>query len=98
MAVLNTTSPTDSPGAPTETPSNTVPSSRTRIAVWVTGFAYVGLQKSAGAGDNRSGRGGIRRAGMIPVRLPKGKPRTRCTTADRTIKFVANGTVCEGGP
>src|SRR5690606_35392737 len=55
MAVLNTTSPTDRPVAPTETPSNTVPSSRTRIAVWVTGFAYVRLQKTAGAVLDRSG-------------------------------------------
>src|SRR5690606_3836781 len=55
MAVLNTTSPTDRPFAPTETPSNTVPSSRTRIAVWVTGFAYVRLQKTAGAVLDRSG-------------------------------------------
>src|SRR5690606_33532671 len=74
MAVLNTTSPIDRPGAPTDTPSNTVPSSRTRIAVWVTGFAYVGLQKTAGAGGSRSGSGGIRRAGMIPAGAGKGKP------------------------
>ena len=53
MAVLNTTSPTDRPFAPTETPSNTVPSSRTRIAVWVTGFAYVGLQKTTEAAWDR---------------------------------------------
>src|SRR5690606_41544025 len=73
MAVLNTTSPIDRPGAPTDTPSNTVPSSRTRIAVWVTGFAYAGLQKPAGAGGSRSGSGGVRRAGMIPAGPGKGK-------------------------
>src|SRR4051812_29256299 len=39
MAVLKTTSPTARPGAPTESPSNTVPSSRARIAGWVTGVA-----------------------------------------------------------
>src|SRR5699024_6439464 len=42
-----TTSPTARPGAPTESPSNTVPSSSARIAGWVTwGFAYVGLQEA----------------------------------------------------
>src|SRR5690606_819340 len=94
MAVLNTTSPTDRPGAPTEAPSNTVPSSRTRIAVWVTGFAYVRLQKTAGAGGNRSGSGGIRRAGMIPGRPGKGKPETPVQAPGgplsllRTVRFV----------
>src|SRR5690606_23095044 len=66
MAVLNTTSPTERPGAPTDSPSNTVPSSSARIAGWVTGFAYVGLQKTAGAVRNRPGASGIRRAGLIP--------------------------------
>lgn len=61
--------PTDRPGAPTDSPSNTVPSSRTRIAAWVTGislwlprglpksrlrFTEIRLQKSA---DVRSGTG-----------------------------------------
>src|SRR5690606_14567307 len=68
MAVLNTTSPTDWPEAPTEMPSNTVPSSRTRIAVSVTGVAYVGLQETAGALVGRPEAGRFRRARMIPAR------------------------------
>src|SRR3546814_18233326 len=68
MAVLNTTSPTDRPGAPTEIPSNTVPSSSARIAVSVTGFAYVGLQKTTDSVRDRPEARGIRRAGMIPAR------------------------------
>src|SRR3546814_16952097 len=68
MAVLNTTSPTDRPGAPTEIPSNTVPSSSARIAVSVTGFAYVGLQKTTDSVRDRPEARGIRRTGMIPAR------------------------------
>src|SRR6478735_7119687 len=58
MAVLNTTSPTDRPGAPTEMPSKTVPSSRARIAGWVTVLAFDGgrtararLRPAADAGE-----------------------------------------------
>src|SRR5690606_12821509 len=68
MAVLNTTSPTDRPGAPREMPSSTVPSSSARIAVSVTGFAYVGLQKTTDSVRDRPEARGIRRAGMIPAR------------------------------
>src|SRR5690606_1264532 len=67
MAVLNTTSPTERPGAPTEMPSNTVPSSRARIAESVTGVAYVGLQKTADSVRDRPEARGIGRAGMIPA-------------------------------
>src|SRR5690606_32607278 len=79
MAVLKTTSPTARPGAPTESPSNTVPSASARIAGWVTwGFAYVGLQETAGTARNRPEAIGIRRAGMIA-----GGPRGRHRGADR---------------
>src|SRR5690606_1392471 len=78
MAVLNTTSPTERPGAPTEMPSKMEPSSRARIAGWVTGFAldagkagpgpaappFRGLQQAADAVD-RSGKQGLRRAGIL---------------------------------
>src|SRR3546814_17011807 len=54
MAVLNTTSPTERPGAPTDSPSNTVPSSSARIAGWVTGIRLrrVAENRRYGAGPS----------------------------------------------
>src|SRR5690606_650877 len=71
MAVLNTTSPTDRPGAPTESPSNTVPSSRTRIAGWVTGGSPTSGCRRPPERAEPSGGEGIRRAGMILARGPR---------------------------
>src|SRR4249919_682445 len=75
MAVLNTTSPTDRPGAPTETPSKIVPSSSARMAGRVTGFALMGewplaaenrrLQQSTDSGCFRSGLAVGGRAGIV---------------------------------
>src|SRR5688572_25498004 len=69
MAVLNTTSPAERPGAPAEMPSKIVPSSSARIAGWVTGIAL-----AAGGTDPAAGN-----------RLNAGcsKPRTRWWTGPR---------------
>src|SRR5690606_6651980 len=85
MAVLNTTSPTERPGAPTEMPSNTVPSSRARIAESVTGVAYVGLQKTADSVRDRPEARGIRRAGMIPAPAGRRQWRPALYTAPMTL-------------
>src|SRR5690606_17574138 len=78
MAVLNTTSPTDRPGAPTESPSNTVPSWRTRIAGGGTGGSPTSGCRSPPERAEPSGGEGIRRAGMIPARgLPRQWKRAR---------------------
>src|SRR5690606_3719539 len=70
MAVLNTTSPTREPGAPTETPSNTVPSSSARIAGWFTGDrlgwgnpGFAGCKPTRGPAIWRSVRAGVQASG-----------------------------------
>src|SRR5690606_10794481 len=55
MAVLNTTSPTERPGAPMETPAKTVPSSSARIAGGVTGGRLGGVARHRRPGIGRPG-------------------------------------------
>ncbi len=59
MAVLNTTSPTDRPVAPTERPSKTVPSSSARIAGIVKRFALRQVARKHRSGSNRIGAMGV---------------------------------------
>src|SRR5690606_20020016 len=92
MAVLNTTSPTERPGAPMETPSKREPSSRARIAGWVTGFALDAEKagplrlRNPPAGCSRTRarwepvrETGLRRARILaaPGQLRQRKPRFR---------------------
>src|SRR6187397_1062644 len=64
MAVLNTTSPTAKPGAPTEMPSKTVPSSRARMALSITGIALAGGSRPRAAADREPGKAGLEREGI----------------------------------
>src|SRR4249919_123101 len=64
MAVLNTTSPTAMPGAPTEMPSKTVPSSRARMALSITGIALAGGSRPRAAADREPGKAGLEREGI----------------------------------
>src|SRR5690606_7959290 len=57
--------------------------------VWVTGFAYVGLQKTTGSVLDRSGGMGIRRARMIPGRVPTRQKQCGGTEWERTVGDAA---------
>src|SRR5690606_10286866 len=73
MAVLNTTSPTDRPAAPTEMPSKTVPSSSARMADLFKCVALREVAKKRRSGIGRFGAGGVRRAGIVPARAGLGQ-------------------------
>src|SRR5690606_13163360 len=107
MAVLNTTSPTARPLAPTDSPSNTVPSSRTRIAGWVTSFAFRwrspvagpargGLQKTADWHLSGPGMGGNRRAGIVPATPPKGNAAVHAANGFARRSALAEKQVAQG--
>src|SRR6478735_9859875 len=81
IAVLNTTSATDRPGAPTETPSKIVPSSSARSAVGITGFAYVGGMPLARTPDERLQQSA--NAAFLPVRAGRWQASRDCTDAGR---------------
>src|SRR5690606_4109776 len=91
MAVLNTTSPTDWPEAPTEMPSNTVPSSRTRLAVSVTGFAYVGLQDTAEVRFAQSGGMGNQASGNDTGTAPATPARRDIPESEQVLQAVPSG-------
>src|SRR4249919_4027136 len=86
MAVLNTTSPTERPGAPAEMPSKIVPSSSARIAGSVTGIALA----AGGTDPTRpaTAHSEVRNAGCS-------KPRTRVSTGP-TGGVQASGNCSDG--
>src|SRR5688500_1996737 len=81
MAVLNTTSPTERPGAPAEMPSKIVPSSSARIAGSVTGIALAA--------------GGLTPPGRQRADSPSGKRRLQ-QTADSGWTGPAGGVQASG--
>src|SRR6187549_2168076 len=91
MAVLNTTSPTAKPGAPTEMPSKTVPSSRARMALSITGIALAGGSRPRAAADREPGKAGLEREGIQASGnfSRKGRKKKRPAQAGRFAALVS---------